>query len=160
MWFWKMLKVVCKVIWTWRKSNWILDKRSIGLNGHPSMNDSARINFLLCGHEIYSFGWPFLSHHYYITSLSNLCLVEEKMLLKTNSIYTFLLIWQRPSTRSSASGVTIFTILIDPSCTWLIFTSFIWSMPRCIEEFWKEIMQYHCMTYKSSYIVTVCHNNP
>ena len=114
MWFWKMLKVVCKVIWTWRKSNWILDKRSIGLNGHPSMNDSARINFLLCGHEIYSFGWPFLSHHYYITSLSNLCLVEEKMLLKTNSICTFLLIWQRPSTRSSASGVMIFTILIDP----------------------------------------------
>ena len=34
------------------------------------------------GHEIYNFGEPFCGHHYYILSLSNLCLGVEKKILK------------------------------------------------------------------------------
>ena len=34
------------------------------------------------GHEIYNFGGPFRGHHYYILSLSNLCLGVEKKIFK------------------------------------------------------------------------------
>ena len=34
------------------------------------------------GHEIKNFGRPFLGHHYYILSLYDLCLVEEKKIFK------------------------------------------------------------------------------
>ena len=34
------------------------------------------------GHEIYNFGGPFHGHHYYILSLSDLCLGVEKKILK------------------------------------------------------------------------------
>ena len=34
------------------------------------------------GHEIYSFGRPFLGHHYYILDLSDLCLGVEKTIFK------------------------------------------------------------------------------
>ena len=34
------------------------------------------------GHEIYNFGGPFLCHHNYILSLSNLCLGVEKKIFK------------------------------------------------------------------------------
>ena len=34
------------------------------------------------GHEIYNFGGPFLCHHYYILSLSDLCLGVEKKIFK------------------------------------------------------------------------------
>ena len=34
------------------------------------------------GHEIYHFGGPFRGHHYYILSLSNLCLGVEKKIFK------------------------------------------------------------------------------
>ena len=34
------------------------------------------------GHEIYNFGRPFLGYHYYILSLSDLCLGVEKKIFK------------------------------------------------------------------------------
>ena len=34
------------------------------------------------GHEIYNFGRPFLSHHYYILSLSDICMAVEKKIFK------------------------------------------------------------------------------
>ena len=34
------------------------------------------------GHEIYNFGRPFLGHHYYILSLSDLCLGVDKNIFK------------------------------------------------------------------------------
>ena len=34
------------------------------------------------GHEIYNFGRPFIVHHYYILSLSDLCLGVEKKIFK------------------------------------------------------------------------------
>ena len=44
------------------------------------------------GHEIYNFGRPFLGHHYYIFSLSDLCLgLEKKIFLRNTSILHILL---------------------------------------------------------------------
>ena len=34
------------------------------------------------GHKIYNFGRPFLSHHYYTLSLSDICLGVEKKIFK------------------------------------------------------------------------------
>ena len=34
------------------------------------------------GHESYNFGWPFLGHHDYILSLSDICMGVEKKILK------------------------------------------------------------------------------
>ena len=43
------------------------------------------------GHEIYNFGKTFLDHHYYILSLSDLCLgVEKEIFKETHQFYTFL----------------------------------------------------------------------
>ena len=39
-------------------------------------------NPCLGGHEIYNFGRPFLGHHYYILSLFDVCLGEEKKIFK------------------------------------------------------------------------------
>ena len=35
------------------------------------------------GYEIYNFGRPFLGHHYYLLSLSELCLGVEKKIFKS-----------------------------------------------------------------------------
>ena len=40
------------------------------------------------GHESYNFGRPFLGHHYYVHSLSDLCLgVEEKIFKERMQFY-------------------------------------------------------------------------
>ena len=45
--------------------------------------DTPNIRTLaLGGHEIYNFGRPFLGHHYYTLSLSDLCLGVEKTIVK------------------------------------------------------------------------------
>ena len=42
------------------------------------------------GHEIYNCGRPYLGHHYYILSLSDLCLgVEKKIFKEIHQFYTF-----------------------------------------------------------------------
>ena len=54
-------------------------RRNIGfsLYGHAQEQEP-----LLRGHEIYNVGTPFVGHHYYIPSLSDLCLGKEKKILK------------------------------------------------------------------------------
>ena len=45
------------------------------------------------GHEIYSFGKPSHSHHYYsvyILSLSDLCSAVEKIFFKRNNAFLFM----------------------------------------------------------------------
>ena len=68
------------------------------------------------GHEIYSFGRPFLGHYYYILGLSDLCLgVEKKILKEIMHFHYMTCIMPHPSTRTPAPGVMKFTILADPS---------------------------------------------
>ena len=59
------------------------------------------------GLEIYNFGSPFLGHHYFILSLSDLCLGEGKKIFKGHMA--------SPCTRTAAPGVMKFTILVVPS---------------------------------------------
>ena len=40
------------------------------------------------GHEIYNFVGPFLGHHYYTLSLSDLCLGVEKKIFKRNNVFS------------------------------------------------------------------------
>ena len=40
------------------------------------------------GHEIYNFGRPFLGHHNYIHSLSDLCLGVKKMIFIGNNAFS------------------------------------------------------------------------
>ena len=47
-------------------------------------------NPCLGGHEIYNFGRPFLGHHYYILSLSDLCLGVEKKICKEIMYFNFM----------------------------------------------------------------------
>ena len=47
------------------------------LFGHAQAHES-----LPWGHKNYNFGGPFLGHHYYALSLSDLCLGAEKMIFK------------------------------------------------------------------------------
>ena len=42
------------------------------------------------GHENYNFGGPFLGHHFYILSLSDLCLVVEKMIFKEIMYFQYI----------------------------------------------------------------------
>ena len=67
------------------------------------------------GQESYNFRRVFLGHHYYILSLSDLCLGVEKGIFKNIRIFTMTLIWPRPSTRTPVPEVMKFTILVDPS---------------------------------------------
>ena len=48
------------------------------------------------GHEIYNFGRPFLGHHYFILSLSDLCLgVERKFYITIYLVYLILVLEER-----------------------------------------------------------------
>ena len=51
------------------------------------------------GHEFYNFDRPFVDHHYYIPSLSDLCLGIKKKILKE------IIHLPRPSTKIPAPGV-------------------------------------------------------
>ena len=42
------------------------------------------------GHEIYNFGTPFLSHHYYTLSLFDLCLGVEKKIFQGIMQYHYM----------------------------------------------------------------------
>ena len=42
------------------------------------------------GHECYNFGRPFLGHHYYILSFSDLCLGEKKKIFKEIMLFHYM----------------------------------------------------------------------
>ena len=42
------------------------------------------------GHEIYNLGRPFLSHHYYILSLSDLCMGVKKIFFKETMRFHYI----------------------------------------------------------------------
>ena len=60
-------------------------------------------NLCLGGHKIYNFGRPFLDHHYYFLSLSDLCLGVEKMFFQ-EIIFTIWLRCPCPNKRIFARG--------------------------------------------------------
>ena len=97
------------------------------------------------GHEIYNFGRPFLGHHYYILSLSDLSLGVEKKIFKEITHF----IWPRPSTRTPAPGVMKFTILVDPSLviitTYLVCLINAWEQRR---RFFKKYINFTLFTPK------------
>ena len=66
------------------------------------------------GHEIYNFGRPFLGHHYYIISLSDLCLGAEKKIFKEIMHFHYMTYKATPSIRTPAPGVMKFTIFGRP----------------------------------------------
>ena len=51
-------------------------------NEANSLHDLYGHSLAKKGHEIYNFGRPFLGHHNYILSLSDLCLGVEKKIFK------------------------------------------------------------------------------
>ena len=67
------------------------------------------------GHESYNFGRPYLSHKYYILSLSDLCMGVKMKILKELMQFHYMTFMPRPSTRTPAPRVMKVTILVDPS---------------------------------------------
>ena len=67
------------------------------------------------GHESYNFGRPFLGHHHYIHSFSDLCLKVKKKILREIMHFHYMTYMARPSTRTPAPGVMKFTILVARS---------------------------------------------
>ena len=60
------------------------------------------------GHESYNFGRPFLGHHYYILSLSDICIGVEKKIFKE------IMHFHHMTYMATVTGLK-FTILVDPS---------------------------------------------
>ena len=56
------------------------------------------------GHEIYNFGGPFRGHHYYILSLSNLCLGVEKKIFKEIMHFHYMTYMATPQHKNPCPG--------------------------------------------------------
>ena len=56
------------------------------------------------GHEIYNFGGPFLGNHYYILSLSNLCLGVEKKIFKEIMHFHYVTYMATPQHKNPCPG--------------------------------------------------------
>ena len=56
------------------------------------------------GHEIYNFGRPFLGHHHYILSLSDLCLRVKKKIFKGIMHFHYTTYMATPQHRNLCSG--------------------------------------------------------
>ena len=65
--------------------------------------------------EIYNLGRPFLGHHYFILSLPNLCLGEERRFFKKWCINNISRILPHTSIRTPVQEVIKFIILVDSS---------------------------------------------
>ena len=87
-------------------------------------------NLCLGGHKIYNFGRPFLDHHYYFLSLSDLCLGVEMFLQEI--IFT---IWLGCPCLCLEGHETEFTVKVDlPWSSWP-YPQYVWSMPGSKEIF-------------------------
>ena len=86
------------------------------------------------GHERYNFGRPFLVHHYYIHSLSDLCLGVEKKIFKEIIHFHHVTFMTTSQPRIPAPEVMKFTILVDPPLvsitTYLVCLIFAWEQKR------------------------------
>ena len=67
------------------------------------------------GHEIYNFGRPFLGHHHYILSLSDLCLGAKKKIFKYIMHFHHMTIMAMPRCKNPCLGGHKFTIQVRPS---------------------------------------------
>ena len=56
------------------------------------------------GHGSYNFGRPFLGHHYYILSLSNLCLGVEKKIFKEKMHFHYMTYMATPYHKNPCPG--------------------------------------------------------
>ena len=69
------------------------------------MATPQRKNHCPGGHEIYNLGRPFFGHHYYLLSLSDLCLGVKKKIFKGIMHFHYItLIWPCPSKRNPYPG--------------------------------------------------------
>ena len=74
------------------------------------------------GHDINNFGRPFLGHYYHILSLSDLCQVVEKRVLKKQSFsLQYMTYMAIPQHKKPCPGVMKFTNLVDLSSVCLIY---------------------------------------
>ena len=67
------------------------------------------------GHEIYNFGRPFLGHHYYVRSLSDLCLGVKKRIFKGIMHFHYMTYMATPQPKNPCPRGLKFTIWVDPS---------------------------------------------
>ena len=90
------------------------------------------------GQEIYNFGRHFLGHHYYILSLSDVCLGDERKIFKEIMHFYYMTYMVTP--QNLTPGVMKFTILVDPSLfiitTYLVFLINTWEQRRrCFKKY-------------------------
>ena len=94
-------------------------------------------------HEIYNLGRPILCYHYYLLSLSDVCMGLGKKILKEKRIYTIWVIWPHPSIRTLA--------LVVIGRPFLGHHNYILNVSDlCMgveEKIFKGIMHFHYMTY-------------
>ena len=96
--------------------------------------------------EVYNLGRPFLGHHYFILSLSDLCMGVIQILKEKTHF-----IWPHPSTRILGPGVMKFTIWVDPSFKSHHNYILNWSYPCLgVKKILKGIMYFHNMTYMAT----------
>ena len=99
-------------------------------------------------HYIYNFCRPLVGHQYHIhvLHLSDPCPSVDKK-RRRNILLT---IWPCPSSRTTAPGVMIFTILVDPSM--VIITILFSSFDLCldVEKKLTKIMHFHYMRYMAT----------
>ena len=74
------------------------------------------------GHEIYSFGGPFLGHHNNILSLSVLCLEVEKTIFKEILLFHYMTYMATPLHKNPCPGFMEFIILVDASMVIMLYT--------------------------------------
>ena len=89
---------------------------------------------LLWGHKIYNFGKPYLGHHYYIFSLSDLC-IRRKKIFKRNNAFSLFDLYGHAAAQEPRPGVMKFTSWVDPSLVIITITYFVWNMPLSREEY-------------------------
>ena len=96
------------------------------------------------GHKIYNFGRPFLGHHYYILSLSDLCMGADKKIFKEimHFHYTGMSYLTTAQHKNPCPKGDRF-LVISTIRMYLI----VWSMPGSRQEFFKEIMHIYYMTH-------------
>ena len=100
------------------------------------------------GHEIYNFGGPFLGHHYYTLSLSDLCLGVKNKNFKEIMYFhhMYITLMAAPQHQNPDLRRHEFAILADPSSVIITMHLVCLNMPKSLRKTLKEIMQFQYMT--------------
>ena len=76
------------------------------------------------GHKIYNFGRPFLGHHYYILSLSDLCLGADKKIFKEIMHFHYVIYDHTPAQEPLPRGNPF--LVISTICMYLNCLIYAW----------------------------------